>query len=461
MMRISPSLVAISLALGTAAPAALAQEAGSSQGLADGSDWLDIELNKSIVLETPRVPRAISITNPEIADVVQLGTATKWQIQGAAIGSTDLVIQFGSDEPPLIYEITVHQDLSDLTRRVQAILPDAPPRVYPLNGRIVVDGDVPDLDTLEQVAMVARMYDEEFVNLMKVGGDHQVQLEVIYAEVNRSALRQMGVNVLWSLPQAGAGVFNNLATLPQSGLGSISQLQPFPLTTTGYNVLGYVTQGINILGVMNVLDGHDMGKILAQPTLVSLSGQKSEFLSGGEVPVVVPNPQGIPNVQFRDFGTRMLFIPTVLADDLIDIQVDLELSELDPANSVPLSGGTVPAFSTRRVKAHVRLQSGMTFAIAGLMQETTTFSRQAVPGLGRIPVLGALFRTVRHQREELEVMVYITPRLVRPMAEDEVPPILGTTEDNNPSDLKLFLLGMDRRDHSRTVAPTGIIGLHR
>jgi len=457
MLKFSTSLtLAMGLALTAPMTAAMAQEAGAQQG----ADWLDIELNKSIVIETPRVPRAISITNPDIADVVQLGSPTKWQIQGAAIGSTDLVIQFGGDEPPLIYEITVHQDLSDMIRRVEGLAPENPPRVYPLNGRIVVEGSVPDLDTLERVAMVARMYDEEFVNLMQVGGDHQVQLEVIYAEVSRTGLRRMGINVLWSLPQAGAGLLNNLSTLPQSGLGSVTNLQPFALDA-GYNALGYVAQGINIIGVMNLLDSHNLGKVIAQPTLVSLSGQKAEFLNGGQIPIVVPNPQGFATAQFRDYGTRMLFIPTVLSGDVIDVQVDLELSDLDTANGVNLSGAIIPALTTRRARAHVRLKSGMTFAIAGLLSETTTFARDGVPGLSRIPILGAFFREIEHRREEIEIMVYVTPRLVRPMAEDEVPPILGSTEDNNPGDLKFYLLGMDRKDRSRTAEPTGPIGLHR
>lgn len=462
MMRTCTSLV-VALGLTLSGPSSLAWGQDRTSDDDRGSDWLDIELNKSIVLETPRVPRAISITNPAIADVVQLGSATKWQLQGASIGTTDLVIQFGPGEPPLIYEITVHQDLSDLVRRVRALLPDDPPQVYPLNGRIVVEGYVPDLDTLEQVAMVARMYDEEFVNLMRVGGDHQVQLEVIYAEVSRTALRNLGVNFLWSLPQAGAGLLDNVAQIPRRGFGdgAFPGLRPFPLSTDSFNLMGYIGQGINVLGILSVMDSNQLAKVMSQPTLVALSGQKAEFLSGGQVPVVIPNPMGIPMTRFEDYGTRMLFIPTVLADGLIDIQVDLELSDLDPANSVPLAGGTVPALSTRRVKSHVRLKSGMTFAIAGMLEERVNALRAGVPGLGRIPVIGALFRNVRHMKEETELMVYVTPRLVRPMAEDEVPPILSTTEDHNPSDLKLYLLGGLSRDRSRTVAPTGPIGLHR
>ncbi|MCB9680275.1 MAG: pilus assembly protein N-terminal domain-containing protein [Alphaproteobacteria bacterium] len=426
----------------------------------DRSDWLDIELGKSIVLETPRIPKAISITNPDIADVVQLGSPTKWQIQGASIGTTDLVIQFGGDVPPMIYEITVHQDLSDLVRRIDSIVPQNPPRVYPLGDHIVVEGAVSDLDTLERVAMISRMYDEEFVNLMTVKGDHQVQLEVIYAEVSRSGLRQMGVNIFWNAPSLGAGLlrgnFANKAPL----LGEFATTE-IPLQGETFNLYGLIAQGINVGAVLNILDRYGLAKVISQPTLVSLSGQKAEFLAGGEVPVIVPGNQGFAQVQYREFGTRMMFIPTVLANDLIDVQIDLELSSIDDAVGTSLRGTVVPGFNARKVRGHVRLKSGMTFAIAGLLSETTSFTRDEFPGLGRIPIIGALFRSVKHEREEIEVLVYVTPRLVRPMAPGEVPAILGTTENNNPSDLALFLLGMDHRPKSRTAAPTGEVGLQR
>ena len=174
------ALVAVLFAL---APTAQAQE---------NSDWLDIQLGKSIVLTTQRIPVAIAITDPEVAVAVTLGQASKFQVQGTSIGTTDLIVQFGRGYPPQIYEITVHRDLSDLVRRIDSIVEGEPPRVYPLGERVVVEGAVDDLDTLEQVALVARIFDEDFVNLMSVRGDHQVQLEVVFAEVSRTATRELG-----------------------------------------------------------------------------------------------------------------------------------------------------------------------------------------------------------------------------------------------------------------------------
>ncbi len=462
LYRVAPALFATALTL--APQLAQAQEE-------ERSDWLDIELGKSLVITTPRVPTAIAITDPEVAVAVTLGVANKIQVQGTSIGTTDLVVQFGPGVAPLIYEITVSRDMSDLIRRIDSIVEGEPPRVYPLGERIVIEGPVDDLDTLEQVALVARIYDEEFVNLMQVRGDHQVQLEVTFAEVSRTAARQLGLNVLYGdrtlaatmlAPASGApAVANyNLADIigTNAGTGNIGS------PVVGGYALGGWYDAFNIAAVLGTLDDYKVGKILAQPTLVALSGQKSEFLSGGNIPI--PTPQGgagqtVVTISWRDYGVNLWFIPTVLANDVIDVQMFLEISEPDYANAVRISGIEVPAFTSRKSSNHVRLESGMTFAVAGLLAEQSNFSRVGIPGLGRLPLVGTLFRQVAHVREETEVIIYVTPRLVRPLAPGEVPPAPGTTENNNPSDFELFFLGMDHRPNSRTAEPTGAVGLKR
>jgi pilus assembly protein CpaC len=423
------------------------------------SDWLEIEVGKSIVLELPKVPRAISVSSPLVADIVQLGSPTRWQVQGAQIGTTDLVIQF-VEGPPMIYEVTVHRDLSDLIRQIDVVVQGEPPRVYPLRDRIVVEGRVPDLDTLERVSLVTSVFDPEFVNLMTVAGDHQVQLEVIFAEISKTGTRSLGINVLYQPPGLGAFGLQDGITFTGDLTGSTTPTQ-LTFNPTGLTLFGLVGQGINVLGMINVLDEYNLAKIIAQPTLIALSGQQSEFLVGGQVPTPLVNANGNVNVRYRDFGTQLRFTPTVLANDVIDIQIGMTLSDIDPAASISLGSFSIPGFSARSLYGHVRLRSGETFAIAGLLEERVIMQRSQVPGLGQIPVIGALFRRVNHEREETEIMVYVTPRLVRPLGPGEVPPILGTTENNNPSDLALFLLGSDRRAKSRTATPTGDVGLHR
>ncbi len=433
------------------------------------ADWLDIELGKSVVLETPANATAIAITDPAVADVVTLATARKLQVQGVSVGSTDLVIQLGPGSAPIIYEITVHRDLSDLIRRVEAIVDGDPPRVFPLNGRIVVQGDVDDLITLEHVAQVSRLYDEEFVNLMTVTGDHQVQLDVVFAEVNRSAFRELGINALFGDPDLGVGSFNSAAGSTQNGplvnteLSDIfAQGAGIPGTSTSnFNLIGWVGGSINLGAVLSVLDDHKLSKVLAQPSLVALSGQQAEFLAGGEIPIATPNATGNIRINYKEYGIKLVFVPTVLGGTVIDMRVYVEVSDVDFSSSSQISGISVPGFTTRKSQSHVRVDSGMTFALAGLLSETSSSTVARIPLLGDIPLVGSLFRYVRHQRDETELMIFVTPRLVRPLGPGEVPAPPGTTENHNPNDIELFLLGLDSRPGSRTAQPTGDVGLQR
>lgn len=457
LLRPAAALLAI-LALTIAEPEAFAQD--------DRGDWLDIERGKSVVLETPRNATAIAITDPTVADIVPLASANKIQVQGKAVGSTDLVIQQGPGVPPLIYEITVHQDLSDLVRRIDSLVEGEPPAVFPLKERIVVQGPVDDLDTLERVAQVAAIYDSEFVNLLTVRGDHQVQLEVVFAEVSRTALRQLGLNILWANEgldiQAGylTPSFNTVAAVSNPAVTNVNGGITPAGAPAAFQFMGYFG-AFDLSTIVSVLDDYRMSKILAQPTLACLSGQQCEFLAGGEIPVPAPGGGGSISVSYREFGVKTVFVPTVLAGNVVDMRLYIEVSEPDYANGTRLTGIEVPGFISRKSKGHVRVDSGMTFALAGMISESTAYTRAQVPVLGQIPVIGTLFRFTQHTRDETELVIFVTPRLVRPLGPGEVPAPPGTTEDNNPTDLELFLLGMGHRPGSRTAEPTGQVGLQR
>ena len=166
-------------------------------------------------------------------------------------------------------------------------------------------------------------------------------------------------------------------------------------------------------------------------------------------------------IAFKDYGVSLWFIPTVLANDVIDVQMYVEISEPDFSVATRVAGLDVPGFITRKSQSHLRLENGMTFAVAGLLSDNVNYARIGLPGLGRLPLIGAFFRTVSHVRDETEVVIYVTPRLVRPLAPGEVPAAPGTTENNNPSDFELYILGMDHRPNSRTATPTGAVGLQR
>ena len=428
-------------------------------------DWIDIELGKSVVLETSRIPVAVAVTNPAIVNPVALGVATQFQLQGTAIGTTDLVVKYPAGIEPEVYEVTVARDLSDLVRRIDSIVEGEPPRVYPLQERIVVEGPVADLDTLEQVALVARLYDPEFVNLMVVQGDHQVQLEVLFAEVSRTGIRELGLNILGNVNGYTASMLsptNNPANFFQvSSLSAVTNNGLLGAPGVGGYTIGMASPSPQVAAIVQLLDDHKLGKILAQPTLVALSGQQAEFLAGGEIPIPAPSQGGAITIEYKEFGIQLLFTPTVLANNVVDVNVLVEVSELDFSSATKITGIEVPGLLTRKAKSHLRIESGMTFAMAGMLSDTVTYNRTGIPGLGRIPIVGALFRSTKHVRNETEVVIYVTPRLVRPLAPGEVPAAPGTTENNNPSDIELFLLGLDHRPGSRTADPTKTVGLQR
>ena len=424
------------------------------------STWLDIEVGKSSVLKTPKGATAIAVTDPLVADIITLGHANRIQIQGKTVGSTDLVIQLGAEAQPIIYQITVHQNLSELVRRVNSMVEGTPPRIYPLEGHIIAEGNVDDLDTLEHITQLLRVYDENFVNLMSVRGDHQVQLEVVFAEVSRTGLRELGLNALFGEPSSMSVGLQSPTASPTAEL-----LQPLLVetmqkgivsgaTSAGFNLM-YWNAGQALGTVLSVLDDYSVSKILAKPTLVALSGNRAEFQAGGEVPVINAPTTGTIKIEFKPYGVIVGFVPTVLANNVIDVRFELEVSEPDPAGGTSASGIEVPAFITRKSSSHLRIESGMTFAVAGMLSEGTSFTRAQIPLLGDFPFLGTFFRYTRHQRQERELMIFVTPRLVRPMAANEVPIYPGQAENSNPTDFELFMLGLDHRTGSRQERDNG------
>lgn len=432
-------------------------------------DYIDIEVGKSTYHQFG--PATVIATDPDVVVVKDAGNG-RFQFAGKSVGSTDVVVYRKGGAQPIFLEINVHRDLSDLVRRIEAIVEGEPPSVYPLADHIVVQGAVDDLDTLEQVAMVASVFDPEFVNLMSVRGDHQVQLEVVFAETSRTGFREIGINAMLgdvqdpttSPWQSGAVVANDGPIAPAQNVAGL----PFPVgagATGAFDLIAFIpdiTGALDIAAIFSITDTFRLSKVLSQPTLVVLSGQQGEFLVGGEVPIPTVSPLGQITVQLKPYGIRVSVVPTVLAGDVIDLRVVVENSDIDQTERVNFSDVLeVPAFLVQKSRSHIRVPSGMTFAMAGLLQETTAFSRSQIPLLGDLPIVGTLFRYARHQREERELMIFVTPRLVRPLGPNEVPAPPGTAENNNTTDIEFYLFGLATRPGSRTAEPAGRVGLQR
>ena len=427
--------------------------------------WLDVGMGQSFIYKESRPISRVLVSDGEVAEV-KLLEAGQFQIRGLSVGSTDLWVWFqGNVNQPTHYQLTIHKDLSDLIRRVDEIVDGTPPKVYPLRERLVIEGPVSDMNTLERVANVARVYDEDFINLMTVEGDHQIQLEVVFAEVNRSALRELGFNALFGSGGMGFGMEGPLSstasTIAQPSGSLINGGTTLAPSGEAFRLLGVAGGSVNLSAIMSVLSQHSISKVLAQPTLVALSGQQAEFLAGGEVPIPVSQFGNKVTIEFKEYGVKLVFVPTVLGGEVVDMRVYVEVSDVDNTNSIRLTGIEIPSFISRKTQSHLRLKSGNTFAMAGMLNDSVRATYASVPLLGDIPLVGSLFRYVKHRRDETELMIFVTPRLVRPLPPGQVPTPPGVTEDNNPNDFELFLLGMDHRSESKTAAPTGPMGLAR
>jgi pilus assembly protein CpaC len=460
-MNLRYPMLILSLLLLLLAPAAFAQD---STEASVQDNWIDVQSGQSLVWRAKAPIARLLLSDPAVAEV-KLLEEEQFQVRGVTVGTTDLWVWYrdGSSDP-VEYQVNVHQDLSELFRRMDDLVGDAPPpKVYPLNGRLVVDGPVEDVETLERLAVIAAIYDPEFINLMRVRGDHQVQLEVVFAEVSRTGLREMGLNWLFGAENVTAASYgaNYGDTWEFINPDSGSTLEYFMPTTGAFQLLGLVgLDGATVAGFLGALAEANLSKILAEPTLVALSGQEAEFLAGGEVPIPITTSTMV-RVEFKEYGIKLSFVPTVLGGEIIDLRVYTEVSEIDDTVAISLGGLAIPGFITRKGSSHLRLQNGTTFAMAGLLTETVSYQRSELPVLGRIPLIGTLFRYTKHEPTETEIMIFVTPKLVRPMAPGEVPPLPTSSEDNNPTDIELFLLGMDRRAGSQAFEATGPVGMER
>lgn len=441
-----------------------------------GSAWaeepaasIDVGVGESVIHQEPRALSRVLISNPAVASVKLLEEG-QVQVLGLAVGTTDLWLWYRDDPAhPKVYAVHAGNDLSDLTRRVNAAVSGVPPKVYAVRERVVIEGVVADLESAERVASVARIFDEEFVNLMTVQGDNQVQLHVTFAEVSRTGLRELGLNILGQFSGNQFGISGpgstGAATANRASNTSFPNINGSTVSSAGagvFNLIGLATAGpVDITAILSVLEEYDLARTLAQPTLVSLSGQQAEFLAGGEVPIPIGENNGLISIEFKEYGVKLVFVPTVLSGDVIDMRTYVEVSELDEANSLKLTGIEIPAFVTRKADSHLRIEDGMTFAMAGMLKERTNAYRSQIPILGDIPILGSLFRYVKHAREETEIVIFVTPELVRPMAAGEVPAAPGTTQDFNPGDFQLFMMGSLVQPGTKTAQPTGAVGIQR
>ena len=407
----------------------------------------------------------IVVGDPDVADVNPL-TDHALSILGKKIGTTRVTV-YGPDKKAVgIFDIEVSYDVTRLSTEI-ARFTGGGIRVSSIDGRIMLSGTAPDAVTLDRAVTIARQFAPDIINTVEVTQPQQIMLEVRFIEASRQASRELGVqwNVFGSNAIANVGNQVPASQLPITSPGgsfqqpgvavggpniSPSSVTMSPVVAAGVLsgaspfgfLVGRLIGGSNPLDVeLNALEQKGLVRELAQPNLVALSGDTASFLAGGEYPIPVPGSLGQVTIEYKKYGVGLAFTPTALKDGQINLVIKPNVSQLDPAHSVSIAGGiSVPALTVREASTTVELRDGQSFMLGGLLQNESQTSQDQLPWLGDVPVLGALFRSAAYQKNETDLVIMVTPHIVRPLRPTDPvhTPLDGTLPGN---DVDFFLMG--------------------
>ena len=414
-------------------PARPPQQQAANVSVTQPPNALELAVGKSVILTSDQDIRRISLASPEAADVLLL-SARQVYLTGKAPGATNLTLWGKGDTVMAVYDLDVSPDQTQLKRMLASVMPgERGIRVVTSGKSIILSGSVSSAQNQATALSLAETVAPGKVqNLLSVGGVHQVMLEVRVAEMSRTVLQRFGIN--FSLMSGGNIVHSMLGGLTSYSGGALS-----PTDAIGAVVTPNLGSGNSLTAFLDALKDNGLIKVLAEPNLICLSGKTANFLAGGEVPIPIPQALGTVAIEYKPFGVGLNFTPTVLDSGRISIQVNPEVSELDYSLGVTINSWQIPGLTTRRASTTVELSNGQSFAIAGLIKDSTRESIKKFPGLGDLPVLGALFRSSEFRKNETELVIIITPHLVKPL--DMAKQTLPTDGFREPTPMEFFMKG--------------------
>ena len=426
--------------------AAVAVPAAAKQVTASQGDMVQIEINKGVLVRLDRPAATVFVADPDIADI-QVKSPSLIYVLAKKVGETTLFAVDDHERVLLDAPVTVVHDLSRLNIALRSLLPDSDVTARSVDGAIVLSGAVVNPVEAEDARKLSERFlgkDDEVINRLNVLGHNQVNLRVRFAEISRDALKDLGFN--WDSFFSVGGFLGALAI--GNPVLAANQFLRSPDPAIHNLGLSYNAGDVSLNTVIDALANEGLVSILAEPNLTAVSGQSANFLAGGEFPIPVPqsgqnNGTTAITIDFKQFGVSLDFTPTVLKDSLISLKVVPEVSQLSDTGSVELEGFRIPALTTRRAETTVELGSGQSFAIAGLFQNDTTHNISKFPGLGDLPILGPLFRSSRFRRQETELVIVVTPYIVRPVTAQAM--ALPTDGLVAPSDRERIFLGESYR----------------
>jgi pilus assembly protein CpaC len=394
------------------------QDRGIVQKITSSSDQLELTVNTSQILTLgSRIPR-IQVNNPDLVSVTAL-SATEIQVAAKKVGVTTINLW---DENGKIYslDVTILGDARELELALRTQFPNSSIKVYKYTSSLVLKGFVDRPDYISQIQKIAEDYSPKVINNISVGGVHQVMLKVKLMEVSRTKMRALGID--WGFLGSDGGSVTSTASGILEGAETLS-----------FTVFH---GGDSLFGVLEALEEHGLGKILAEPVLTTISGRPARFHVGGEIGYLVSQPgvNQANTVEFRPFGTEVDFLPIVLGNGNIRLEVRPKVSQIDQT----LGESDIPGFRTRTVDTGVEMKSGQTLALAGLIQQQVRAENRGIPVLSQVPYLGIPFRRVVEEVDEVELLIVVTPEYVDPLDPHQVPPCGPGMFTTSPSSHELY-----------------------
>jgi pilus assembly protein CpaC len=383
---------------------------------------VNVLVGQSRLLTFDRALERFSVSNPDVAEAV-LVSSDQVVINGKAFGQINLIAWEKNSPRFIVFDVYVRTNLSLIDSQIRALFPKDDIRLSQANGSVVLSGTVSDPKIATQAEAVITAAGFKTVNMLEspVKDLIQVQLQVRVAEVNRNRMKELGTSYAY---QAGPGVGGYLNS--GQGPSAIGDVTNGLISGTLASSLNLFVMGGNTLAMLRAMQQQGALRALAEPNLIAMNGQQASFLAGGEFPVPVVQGGSSGNaaavsVIFKEYGVRLTFKPTILDEDHIRLELEPEVSTLDFANGVRLSGFIIPALRTRRAHTGIELRDGQSFALAGLLDNSETKNYSKVPGLGDLPILGNLFRSKSFQQNESELMFIVTAKIVHPVNRDDLP----------------------------------------
>jgi len=421
----------------------LPEALSAAQIIGPATSQLSVEIGKGRLVRLDGPAASVFIADPKIADI-QVKSPTLVYVIGKAPGQTTLYAVDDHEAMLANMDVEVRYDETELRQDLKRLLPGSDIAISTANNSLVLSGTVGSAAEGESAKSIAARFapdQDHIVNTMQVDAPNQINLRVRVAEVSRDIIKAFGFN--WgSGATTGHFAFGLATGNPLLPAGATSLADLLTRQNGVDNIFArFKTGNVDLNVLIDALDSEGLVTVLAEPNLTAISGAQASFLAGGEFPIPVPQGLNVTTIDYKKFGVSLAFVATIAEGNRINLVVKPEVSELSNNGAITLNGITVPSLTTRRTETTVELASGQSFAIAGLMQNNVTQDIKKFPGLGNVPVLGALFRSDRFERNESELVIIVTPYIVRPVSQARL--VVPTDGYTAPTDTARLLNGAD------------------